>query len=351
MKKWKKILLIVVVISLLLGCVSVDAQVNKGYEGNDWTAQHKLGIIMHQQNGKFSANGVDEAKMNIVIRNKMTNCLAEAQSDIEVLLSSNNSIVKPQKVIIFKGKAMSEDVSLTSTQPGIASVIAEAVGFEVATASVEFVPPPVPRELLLTSFPNENVLADGRHPTTLTVKILNPDEEPFMPQVDRYIHIWTNKGEKPPQIIIYARKPYGQGGFMTYKRGTVTITAKSHDFNLEDSTVVTFISPITLLTLIVAALGGFLAGVFKYYREYKDRILIKPKKIDGTWRLGIFGHSVFHSLFGTVVYLAASLNIPGTNVFNLPISIPRGAFVIGLTGGLFFFAIISLWGLHIKRAS
>jgi hypothetical protein len=351
MKKWKKILLIVVVISLFLGCVSVDAQVNSGYNGNDWTAQHKLDIIMHQQNGKFSANGVDEAKMNIVIRNKMTNSLAGAQSNIEVLFRSSKGIVEPQNITILKDKAMSGDISLTSTQPGIANVIAEAVGFEEATyASVEFVPPPVPCELLLTSFPNENVLADGRHPTTLTVKLLNPDDEPFIPQVDRDIHIWTNRGEKPPQIIIYGRKPYGQGDFMTYKKGTVSITAKSHDFNLENSTAVTFISPTTLLTLVVAALGGFCAGASKYYRDFKDKIFI-PKKIDGTLRLGFFGHLIFHSLFGTVIYILASLNIPGTNVFNLPISITRGAFGIGFLGGFFFFVIISFLGICIKRAS
>jgi len=350
MKKWKKILLIVVVISLLLGCVSVNAQVNNGYNKTDWTAQHKLDINMHQQNEKFSANGVDKAKMYIVIRNKMTNSLAEAQSDIEVLLRSKIGIIEPQTVTISKGERKSEDVSLTSKKPGIASVIAEAVGFEVATASVEFMPPPVPCELLLTADPTENILADRRHPTTLTVKLLNPDDEPFIPQVDRHIHISTDRGETLLPIKIPKEKFYGHEEFSTYKNGTVTITAKSHDFNLEDSTAVTFISPITLLTLIVAALGGFLAGVFKYYREYKDKILI-TKKIDGTWRLGIFGHSVFHSLFGTVVYIGASLNIPGTNVFNLPISIARGAFVIGLTGGLFFFAIISLWGLYIKRAS
>lgn len=345
MKKRKKILLIALLISLFLGCVSVDAQVNNGYNGNDGTAQHKLDIFMHQQNEKFSANGVDEAKMNIVIRNKMTDSLAEAQFNIRVLLRSSNGIIEPQTVTISKGEVKSEDVSLTSTQSGIASVIAEAVGFEVATASVEFMPPSVPCELLLTADPTENIQADRKHPTILTVKLLNPEGELFIPQVDRYIDIWTDKGDTLPPIKILKEEFYGQEEFATYKNGTVTITAKSHDFSLEDSTAVTFVSPLTWLTLIVAAFGGFCAGVIKYYRENKDKIhkIRFLKKIDGTWRLGIFGHIVFHILFGTVVYIGASLNMPATNFLNLPISIARGAFMIGVTGGLFFFFIISLW--------
>ena len=78
MKKCKKILPIVVVILLLLCCVSVNAQVNTEYNKNDWTAQYKLDISEHQLNKTFSANGVDEAKMNVVIKNKTTNILAEA---------------------------------------------------------------------------------------------------------------------------------------------------------------------------------------------------------------------------------------------------------------------------------
>ena len=68
-KKWKKIMPIVVVILLFLGCVSVNAQVNNEY---------KLDISKHQLNKTFSANGVDEAKMNVVVKNKATNILAEA---------------------------------------------------------------------------------------------------------------------------------------------------------------------------------------------------------------------------------------------------------------------------------
>ena len=351
MKKWK-ILLIVVVISLLLGSVSVNAGVNNGDNINDWTAQYKLDINKHQPNKTFSSNGVDTAKMNIVIRNKTTNNLARALSDREVLLGSENSIIKPRKVTIIKGDARSEDISLTSTQPGIAKVKAEGIGFdEVATTSVEFTPPSVPSALLLAAFPNENILADGIHPTRLTVRLLKQDGELFIPQVDRYIDMGTDRGETPPRIKISNENYFGKEDYTTYKAGTVNITAKSHDFNLEDSTLVTFISPITLLTLIFAALGGFLAGIFKYYREYKDGIFIKPKKIGDTRRLGMLVHAIIHAFFGLVVYIGACVNMPLSNVFDLPIDIWHGVFMIGITGGLFFFAIISFWGLIIKHIS
>ena len=150
----------------------------------------------------------------------------------------------------------------------------------------------------------------------------------------------TNKGDTPPQIIIYREKVYGQANFTTYKRGTVNITAISHHPNLTDSTMVSFISPIRLLTLFLAALGGLCAGASKYYQEYKDKIFT-PKRKDGTLHLGFVGHLIFHSLFGFVIFLLASFNIPGTNVFNLPIDIGWGAFVIGLIGGFFFFVIIN----------
>jgi hypothetical protein len=428
MKVWKKITLIVVTILLLLSCVSVDAQVNKGYKGDEWTAQHSLDIhmpqqngqfrangvdeakmniairnkstndlakaqsdikvwlratrssveptgvtifagkamseeisltsaqpgtasveaeaanfevanaslefvppvlcvlhiSMHQQNGQFRANGVDEAKMNIQIRNKDTNSLVLAQSDIEVCINATNSIVKPRNTIISKGKTMSGDISLTSTQPGIASVTAEAVAnavdFEDDIASVKFVPPPVPSKLLLTALPNENVLADGVQPTELTVRLFDQNGKIFRPLVNLCIDMGTN--------------------FTTYKRGTVNITAISHHPNLTDSTMVSFISPITLLTLFLAALGGLCAGASKYYQEYKDKIFT-PKRKDGTLHLGFVGHLIFHSLFGIVIFILASFNIPGTNVFNLPIGIGWGAFVIGLIGGFYFFVIIN----------
>ena len=451
MKIWKKIPLIVVIILLLLGGASVDAQVNKGYKGNEWTAHHSLDINMHQQNGQFSANGVDEAKMNIAIRNKSTNDLVNAQSDIEVWLratnsiveptgvtifagkamseeisltsrqpgtasveaeavnftvanarvefvppvlsvlhinmhqqngqfsangvdeakmniqirtkdrnslvfaqsdievclsATNNSIVKPSRITIFEGKPMSEDISLTSTQPGIASVTAEAVVesvdfIEVGTASLEFVSPPVPSKLLLTASPNENVLADGRHPTILTVKLLDQNEKMFTPLVNLCIDMGTNKGDRPPQIIIYREKLFGQGNFTTYKRGTVNITAISHHhLNLNDSTMVSFISPITLLTLFFAMLGGLCAGIIRYFQDIKGKMYI-PKKIDGTFYFGFVLNLFLHSLFGIVIFILAFFDIPRTNVFKIPICIGPGAFVIGFIGGFSFFVIIN----------
>jgi hypothetical protein len=451
MKKWKMILPIVVVISFLLSGVSVNAQVNNGNNENDWAAHHSLDIHMprqngqfrangvdeakmniairnketnhlalaqsnievilcatnsiveptrvtifagkamseeisltsrqpgtasveaeaanftvtnarvefvppvlcvlhinmHQQNGQFHANGMDEAKMNIQIRNKDTNSLVLAQSDIEVCLSAtNNSIVKPSRITIFEGTQMSEDISLTSTQPGIASVTAEAVVesvdfIEVGTASVEFVSPPVPSKLLLTASPNENVLADGRHPTVLTVKLLDQNEKMFTPLVNLCIDMGTNKGDTPPQIFIYREKVYGQGNFTTYKRGTVNITAISHHhLNLNDSTMVSFISPITLLTLFFAMLGGLCAGIIRYFQDIKGKIFI-PKKIDGTFYFGFVLNLFLHSLFGIVIFILAFFDIPRTNVFKIPICIGPGAFVIGFIGGFSFFVIIN----------
>jgi len=332
--------------------VSVDAQINNDYnEKNDWTIQHKLDISKHQLDKTFVANGVDEAKMNIVIKNKTTNILADAQSDIEVLLSSKNGIVKPRKILILKGKAMSEDISITSPHPGNASIIAEAVGFEVVSTSVEFEPPKDPQELLLIAFPTEDIPANGNNPTKLTVKLLDSDDELFISLEDRYIDIWTNRGETLPQIKISKEKPYGRLEYKTCERGTVNFTARSPDFGLEGSTEVTFISPITLITSFFAALGGSLAGFLKYYREHEGKILVKPKKIDGAWRLGISGNLVIHSICGVLAYIAASLSMPGTNIHNLPISTCRGAFMVGLIGGFFFFCIKSLWGFTYKSES
>ena len=349
MEKWKKILLIVVVILLLLGGVSVNAQ---GYNEDDWIAQCKLAIFEHQPDKTVRADGVDKAKMNIVIRDKKTNKMDEVQSDVEVLLSSENGTVEPQTVTISKGEVKSEDISLTSTQPGIARVKSEAGGFDVATTSVEFVLPPKPCELSLSARPTENITADGKHPTNLTVKLLI-NNDPFIPQVDYiYIDIVTNRGETLPKIKIPKDKGYGQGQYKTQRGGTVKITAESVDFELKNSIDVTFVSPLTSLTLLLSLLGGFLGGLVKYYQEYKKGIVFLPKhQTDGTWRLGMLGHSFFHAFFGLIVYIGACLNMPLTNLFNLPIDIWHGVFMIGVTGGLFFFAIIYFWGFIIKHTS
>jgi len=101
MKEWKMILTLVVVISFLLSLVSVNAQVNKGYIEKDWIAHHKLDISKHTLNKTFISNGVDKAKMNIRIRNKTTEKLAKAQSNIREL--TNNNLPEPYHFpMIFK---------------------------------------------------------------------------------------------------------------------------------------------------------------------------------------------------------------------------------------------------------
>ena len=360
MKKWEKILPSVVVISLLLllGCVSVDAQGNNDYDEGVWTDQCKLNIHEHQSNKTVRADGVDKAKMNIVIRDKKTNQLTKAQSDVKILLNSEKGIIEPQTVTvtISKGEIMSEAISLTSKKPGIARVKAEAAGFEAVSASVEFVPPPKPCKLSFDARPTENITADGKHPTNLSVKLLLINNEPHIPQVDDiYVDIVTNRGENfPKKIKIPKDIGYGEGQYKTYRWGTVKITAvaKSVDFDLEGSTDVTFVRPFTSLTLLLALLGGFLGGSVKYYQEHKQGIVFWPKRQrTGTWRLGMIGHSIFHALFGVIIYIGACLNIPPTNLFKVDIECLHGAFMIGFIGGVFFFLIISLWGLYIKRTS
>jgi hypothetical protein len=198
MKKWKMILLIVVVILFLLSCVSVNAQVNNGNSENDWFAQCKLSICEHQQGRIISSDGVDKAKMHIEIEDKITDDLEEAQSDITVWIYSDIGTIEPQEVTIVKNSPKSDDISLTSTNPGTARITAKAAHLGNATTEVDFKSPPDPCRLLLTASPNKNVLADGRHPTNFTVKLLDTNGAPIKPPRDVCIHFGTNKGEIPP---------------------------------------------------------------------------------------------------------------------------------------------------------
>ena len=337
------ILLISIGISLIL-VTSVEAKFNDEYNNDNWTAKYKLEIYKHHLNKTYNANGEDKAKMNIVMKNKTNDVLERAQSDIEILLRSDRGILKSQKITILEGKAMSEDFSLTATQSGIIIVIAEAIGFEVAKTRVEFVPSPNPSELKLTAQPNENIMANGKKSTKLTVKLLNPDESLFIPQADKQIDIWTNKGEKLQLINISKDKPYAQTEFKSYKPGTVDIIASSPDFNLKDHSNVTFVSPITLFTIFIAFLGGFLGGAVKYYQDHKNGFSFLPKRQkNGTWKLRMFGNAFFHAFCGVIVFVAAFFEMPQTNIFYLPIDIWYGVFMIGFTGGLYFFTISSLW--------
>ncbi len=348
MKRREKVLPVVAVISLflLLASVSVDARVNDGYGYNEdeWLAQYKLDIHKHQLNKTFSATGVDEAKMNIVIRNKTTNLLAKAPLDIEVLLRSENGIVKPKRVTIFKGKAISEDITLTSTQVETAIIIAEAVGFEAATTSVEFTSPLRPCELYLTAHPTKNITANGRDQTKLTVKLLKAESELFIPQANEYVDIATNRGETLPQLIISKNKPYGEANFTTRKAGTVEFIARSLVFGLEGRTEATFVSPINLLTIVLALLGGLVGGFVEYCSEHKKEFVFLAKhKSDDTWDLGMIGCSIPHALLGLFVYMGTCLGmhlIP----FELPIDVWYSVFIIGFIGGFSSFDIISsLW--------
>ncbi len=342
MKKWKKILPIVVVILLLLGCFSVDARVNDGYGYNEdeWFAQHKLDIHKHQLNRTFSATGEDEAKMNIVIRNKTTNFLAKAPLDMEVLLRSEKGIVKPQKVTIFKGNALSEDITLTSTQVGTAIVIAEAVGFEVAITSVEFTPPLRPCELYLTAHPNKSIPANGRDQTKLAIKLLKAEGELFIPQANEYVDIATNRGETLPQINLSKNKPYGQANFTTYKAGTVEFIGRSLVFDLEGRTEATFLSPINRLTMFLAFLGGLVGGFVEYCLKHKKGFVFLPKrKNDSTWDLGMIG-PIPHALLGLIIYMVTCL---GMDLIPLPIDVWYSVFTIGFIGGFSSDFIPSRW--------
>jgi len=340
MEKWKKVLLIITSFLLISGYVPVNAQIDT------WTVQYKLEIHNQQPNKTFGANGEDEAKMNIVIINKTTNILEIAQSDVVVFLRSENGILKTRKITILKGNAQSDDISLTSTEPGIAIVIAEAVGFsEPATTSIKFIQQPNPSELSLTAQPDENIMANGIDSTLLTVKLLNPDGNLFVPQTDVNIDISTNKGDRLPPIQIPKNKRYVQAPFNTTKAGVVGIEASSPDFRLENNVNVIFVSPLTILTTLLALLGGFLGGIVKYYEENKKKISFSPKyQSDGTWSLGLLGFAAFHALFGFIVYLGATFDMPFTNLFNLPYYNWEGSFMIGVTGGLFGSIIIYLWG-------
>jgi hypothetical protein len=351
MKKRKWILPVVAVISLflLLASVSVDAQETKGYNEDDWTDQCELVILGHESTKTFRADGVDKAKMRIGIAEKDKKAiepselvLCKAQSDVTVILISENGTVKPQNVTIPKGNIVSEDISLTSTQPGIASITAMAANFNATGTSIKFATPPKPCVLYLDAIPKENITANGSALVRLTAKLLDKNGEPFKPYEDRKIDTWTDRGEGGPQIIISKNMLYGQGRFGTYKWGHSKITAISHDFNLTCNTVATFNPTIILPNIILALLGGFLGGFMKYYYEYKKGILFWPKKQkNGTYRLGMVGHSTINAFGGLIVYMGACYDVPFTNILGLPVEIGPSVFIIGLIGGLYGSIIIS----------
>ncbi len=344
MKKMRTITTIILI--LIYASFSVNAQ-GDVYSKNVWSDQYKLEIYFLQN--KTFILGQEEAKISIGIKNKKTNSLEIAQYNTTVFLSSDKSILDPSKIIILKGEAKSDDVSLSPVQPGIVTIKAESVGFDAVTALLEFVPQPNPSELNLTAHPTEKLMADGKDSTKLMVKLMYPDGRLFMPQADKSIFISTNLGDFQ-QLNISRLEPYVQTQFRTYKPGIVEIIAASPDYNLEGHVKVSFVSPITLLTALLALLGGFIGGIVKYYQENKKGIGFFPKlQKDGKWRLSMLGTAIFHGIFGYIVYLGASLNMPFTNVFDLPVDIGNGALLLGFTGGVFFFTLISIWGILYKQ--
>lgn len=237
MKKWKMALPIALVVSLLLGCVSVNAQTSNEHNESDWHAQYKLDISKHQLNKTFSSNGVDKAEMNVVIRNNTTNKLVEAPFEVNVTIKSLNGSAEPYEVTIPKGEAMSEEISLTSEQVGFVTITAVAECFEAVNTSVEFAAPkPDPREILLEPYyegkpilANESIWAGGDKKVTLRVKLLDKDDQPiYFFSSHTLIDISPSKSQIP--IIIRKGNYYGEITYQEDVQGTVEITANSPDF-------------------------------------------------------------------------------------------------------------------------
>ena len=341
MKNWKKNLTVVAIISLLLvlGTVLVDAQ---STNENNWTDQCNFEIFIHKPDNVFRADGVDTAIMVIVITLKENAQWVTSQSNVSILLNSKNGTITPMKVTIPKGMGMSEKISLTSTQPGIAKVTAKSVGgFGGANTTIKFATPPKPCELYLKTEPKQNIPANGSALLGITVKLLDKNGQPFKPRKDRIIDTWTNRGDVGPQITIYNNTLYGRELFGTYKWGPTKIEAISHHFNLTNNIEVTFSPVIIFSNIFFAFLGGILGGFLKYYHEYKKGILFWPKKQkNDTYRLGMVSHTFINGLGGTFVYMCACYDVPFTNIFGLPVGIVYGAFVIGAIGGLYGFIII-----------
>jgi hypothetical protein len=91
MKRHGRFLLAIVAISLILGSISVKAQVYDKLNENTWVNQYKLEINL-ESNKTFSSDGEDQAKMYIVLRNRTSNRLEYAKSDIEVVLRLGSTI-------------------------------------------------------------------------------------------------------------------------------------------------------------------------------------------------------------------------------------------------------------------
>jgi hypothetical protein len=337
-----------------LPTISISASTNGQEIG--WGDKYILDLCEHEVNGTYLADGVHEAKMYVVLRDKGTRRLAEAPSTIKVIIRSENSTAKPSEVNISEGGTKSEDISLTSIRPSIACVRAEAIGFEVATSYVEFVPSTIPSELLLEAHP-KIIPANGRDSVDLTVKLLCPDGQPFKPPQDTKIDMWTSTG-KSFNLTLSAEKGYGRGEFKTYKDGTINITAKSYDFEVGGTTTVTFISVVTRAMFLISFFGGVMGGAMYYYgrhliSEPKKQFVILAKQDDlKDNNLGIIYTALFHGFFGLLIYFIFVLcahtdafvslidrltGIPeiGQLLSQLPLDVGISVFIIGFIGGMF----------------
>ncbi len=345
--KCGKFLLALVAISLILGSISVKAQVDDKLNEN--ITQYELKIYLFEPSRTFSSDGIDKARMCITLINKTSGGLEHADSDIEVLLKLGSQIgdLSTHEVKILKDSGKSEDFNLTSTQPGTVVVVANAVNFDETNASITFEPPPVPSEIYMEAHPDKNILANNNASTTLTVELLKADGEPFKPSSDINIDLWTTTGETVGPVTIFKDKFYGKTKFATFKPGDVNITASSPEYTLNSMPItVSFVTPFTFFAIIIATIGGLVGGFIRYYSENQKGIVLRPtRQKDGTWRLGMIGDVLFHALSGCVVYLGAIYNWYGTNLVpNFPTYTSLGSFLIGLFGGLSFTVVLFVGG-------
>jgi len=231
MEKWKRMLAIALVTSLFLGCASVNAQTSDENDESVWIAQHKLGIEKHKPNENFSADGVDKAQMNVVIRNKATGNLAKAPFDMRLEIDIRNDIAKPQIVNIPKDEAISEEISVTSKRFGIAHVTARADDFDPVNTSINFTKPdPEPHELLLEAYykgkpvlADEYILDAGTN-AILRVKLFDKNGQ-LIYSKEKYIDFLLQNESIPIQTI---RKDNYYVDYYPYyypDKGSINITA------------------------------------------------------------------------------------------------------------------------------
>jgi hypothetical protein len=202
-------------------------------------------------------------------------------------------------------------------------------------------------------------LANYNASTTLTVKLLKADGEPFKPSSDINIDLWTSKGDALEPITMPRNKLYVQTKFKTYKVGDVEITAHSPDYSLNSTIAVSFIRAITALTLFIAFMGGFFSGIAEHVLKKhennkkteepnKEPEDIKKKQWNAIKEVispdSMLSYYLMHGFFGLTVYILAFYGVHVANLLNLPTDQIWGTFGIGTIGGLYFFSILQVGG-------